>query len=135
MSRASVIARGRAFSEAGFKDTFTVWRRTGAKITDPDTFVEVDEYAAIHTGINGKFQATASLNIASQTPGMTVAETLSEWHTSVGVLDVRTDDEIECTAVDPEAGDPAQVGVRVRITGPFTKSYATARRFQVEELS
>jgi hypothetical protein len=31
--------------------------------------------------------------------------------------------------------DPAMVGVRVRVTGPYRQTYATKRRFEVEEIN
>lgn len=122
----------RARAESLHTDTFTVYRPTGETTTDPDTFEEKPVFATVLTGVKGKFQATASQNIDSQTPGVKVAETNFQWHTSIDTVGVLTDDEVECTDAPH---DPSQVGVRVRVTGPFIKSMATARRFNVEELT
>lgn len=128
------LTMGRTLAERLHTDTFTVYRPTGATTTDPVTLVEVPVFATVLSGVLGKFQAgTASPNEV-QTPGAKVAETGLEWHTSVNTLGVLTDDEVLCTAVDT-AGDPELVGKRVRVTGPFLKSHATARRFEVQELS
>lgn len=123
------LARARASLESLHTDTFTVYRPTGQKVTDPDTWEEVDEYTTELTGIKGKFQARASQDSEAQAPGMKVAETVIQWHTSIGTVGVLTDDVVECTA---SVHDPALVGRRARITGPAVKSIATARRFNVE---
>lgn len=132
---AAALPELRAAAESLHRDTFTVHRATGGTVTDPVTLTEVREYAAVLTGIKGKFKGGNAGNNTVQTPGVQVAETSPEWHTSVTVLGILTDDEVECTAVDPDMGDPDLVGVRVRITGPAIRSIATARRFKVSELS
>lgn len=132
---ASDIILARREAESLHNDIFTVYRATGATITDPDTLVEAREYATVHVGVKGKFKQGGAGNNEAQTPGVQVAQTSLEWHTSISVTGVRTDDEVECTAVHPVTGDPDLVGVRVRVTGPFLQSVATARRFKVEELS
>lgn len=135
MSRESVIARGRAFSEAAFSDTFTVYRDTGETTLDPVTLVESKVYSIVARRVRGKFKASGADNRDTQTPGMKMAETGLEWHTSLNVRGILTDDEVECVAVDPVTGDPDNVGRRVRVTGPFIKSISTARRFRVSELT
>lgn len=121
----------RAQAESLHTDTFTIYRATGGSVTDPETLEETPSYAAVLTGVKGKLQTTQAQANEVQTPGQKVAETVLLWHTSVNTRGVLTDDEVECTA----SLDPEQVGVRVRIAGPFLKSIATARRFKVEELS
>ncbi len=135
MISAARLSRARASVETLHTDTFAVYRPTGATTTDPETLVETPVYDTVHASVKGKFQATASQNLAVATPGQQVAETRFEWHTSINTLGILTDDEVECVAVDPLMGDPDLVGTRVRITGPFLKTHATARRFQVSELT
>lgn len=130
----SILEMGRTQAERLHTDTFTVYRKTGATTTDPVTLIESPVYATVLTGVRGKFQTRQSSPNDVQSAGMKVAETSLEWHTSMNTLGVLTDDEVVCTAVGP-LGDPEQVGRRVRITGPFLKSLATARRFEVEEAS
>lgn len=125
----------RAAAESLHRDTFTVYRATGEITIDPVTLVETKVYATVVANVRGKFKASGADNRDAQTPGMKVAETGLEWHTSLNVTGIHTDDEVECVAVDPVSGDPENVGRRVRITGPFIKSIATARRFRVSELT
>lgn len=132
--QAGAIRMGRRMAESLHADTFTVQRATGNKVTDPVSLEETDELAVIHASVNGKFQFPESRPRDVQIPGMKVAETAIEWHTSVSVLGILTDDIVTCVAVG-EGGDPDLVGSRVRVVGPFIKSFATARRFPVEELS
>jgi len=118
-------------AESLHTDTFTVYRPTGEMVQDPDTWTEVPELATILTDVKGKLQSGATQTREAQTPGVKVAETSLIWHTSVDTVGVLTDDVIECTAsIDPEL-----VGERVRVTGDFLKSLATARRYPVEHAS
>lgn len=128
------LRMGRRMAESLFAETFMVQRATGNKIQDPVTLEETDELATVHASVMGKFQFPESRPRDVQVPGMKVAETAAEWHTSVSVLGILTDDIVACVAVG-EGGDPDLVGSRVRVVGPFMKSFATARRFPVEELS
>lgn len=135
MIPAGRLASARASTEALHRDTFTVYRDTGQTNTDPVTLVESKVYKIVAKRVRGKFKASGADNRDAQTPGMKVAETGLEWHTSLNVRGILTDDEVECVAVDPVTGDPDNVGRRVRVTGPFIKSIATARRFRVSELT
>ena len=134
MSSGSALLAGRRRAESLHTDTYTVYRRTGNKVTDPVTLIESDEFAVIHADIAGKFQFpdTSPQDVAAA--GVKTTKTSMAWHTSMNVLGVLTDDEVLCTAVGPFS-DPDLVGVRVRISGPFLKSHLTARRFYVEQLS
>lgn len=125
----------RAQAESTFTDTYTVFRKTGAKITDPVTLEETDEYAPVRSGVKGKLKQGLGRGADAEIPGIVAVVSSLEWHTPISTLGVRVDDEIECTAVDASVGDPTMVGVRVRITAPFLMSKATARRFPVEEVS
>ena len=131
---AGALTMGRRMAESMHTETFTVSRATGNKVTDPVTLEQTDELAVIHASVMGKYQFPDSRPRDVQVPGLKVAETAAEWHTSITVLGVLTDDIVECIAVG-EGGDPELVGSRVRVVGPFLKSHATARRFPVEELS
>jgi len=135
MIPAGRLASARASTESLHRDTFTVYRDTGEMTLDPVTLVESKVYSIVAKRVRGKFKASGADNRDAQTPGMKVAETGLEWHTSLNVRGVLTDDEVECVAVDPVTGDPDNVGRRVRVTGPFIKSIATARRFRVSELT
>lgn len=129
---AAALPELRRQAESLHLDTFTVFRRTGGVVTDPVTHEETPEFATVLSGVMGKLQTTEAQSRDTQTPGQKVTETGLSWHTSVNTLGVLTDDEVVCTA---SVHDPALVGLRVRVVGPFLKSIATARRFQVSELS
>jgi hypothetical protein len=120
----------RAAAESLHRDTFTVHRPTGETVTVGLT--ETPVYETVHEGVKGKLQSGQAQTRETETPGVKVAETSLFWHTSVTVLGILTDDEVECTASEY---DPALVGTRVRVTGPHLKSIATARRFPVSELT
>lgn len=131
---AAALPELRIQAESLHQDTFTVYRKTGAMVTDPETLVESPQFATILTGVKGKLQAGSAQANDAEIPGQKVIETSLFWHTSINTLGVLADDEVLCTAAGP-ISDPEIVGSRVRITGPFVKSLATARRFPVEEQS
>lgn len=135
MSAGSVLSEGRRFNEALMTDTFTVYRKTGATTVDPDTLEEVPVFAVVVEDVLGKLKDAEARPRVAFIPGIGAAVSSLEWHCPVETTGILTDDEVECTAVGDETGDPELVGTRVRITGPFAKSYATARRFPVEEVS
>lgn len=125
----------RAQAESMFRDTFSVLRKTGNKITDPVTLEEVDEYSVFIPSVKGKLKNGLGRGADAEIPGVVAVVSSMEWHTSVSTVGIRLDDEIQCVAVDATVGDPELVGVRVRVTGPIARSLATARRFPVEEVS
>jgi hypothetical protein len=128
----TLLARGRAAAEALHTSTFNVLRPTGQTTEDPVTLKEVPVLTTRHTAIRGKFQTGQAQTREAEAPGVKIADTTLEWHCSVAVVDILTDDIIECTT---SPADPSHPGVRVRVIGPFIKSLATARRFPVELLS
>jgi hypothetical protein len=125
---ASALPELRAAAESLHLDTFTVYRPAGFGPDPDEPLREIPVFATVHTGVRGKFQTGQAQARETETPGVKVAETSLQWHTSVSVTGVLTDDVVECTA----SADPSLVNVRARIVGPFVKSIATARRFQVE---
>lgn len=131
---AAALPELRAQAESLHTDTFTVYRATGEKTQDPVTLVESDVFATVLADVAGKLQTGQAQPNDTQAAGQNVVESGMFWHTSVNTLGVLTDDVVECTAVGP-LSDPELVGRRVRVTGPFLKSLATARRFPVEAVS
>lgn len=125
----------RAQAESTFTDTYTVFRPNGGVSTDPVTLIESPTFDTFLTGVRGKLKAGVGRGEDTPIPGVIAVVSSLEWHTSLGTVGVRLNDEIACTAVDASVGDPANVGVRVRVTGPFLMSKATARRYPVEEVS
>ena len=115
------------------RDTCTVRRDTGTTTIDPETLQEVPVYDTILTGLRCKIQFPTNRSTEVQVPGQQVAKTDMEWHVPIATVGVLTDDLVTIDTVDPVTGDPDMVGKVVRVVGPFLKSWATARRFQIEE--
>lgn len=132
MTAESVLAKGRARAESLHTANFDVLRDTGETTEDPETLQEVPVYDTIHAGIRGKFQSGVSQPREVEASGVKIADSALEWHCSIAVTGILTDDIVACLT---SPTDPEYVGVRVRITGPHTKSYSTARRFPVERLT
>lgn len=135
MSRDSAIRRGRIVAEDGLTDKCTVRRATGNTVRDPETYEDVPEMAVIHTGLSCKVKFSGTEPHAVQTPGQTVVKSSPEWHVPMPTLGVLTDDVVTIDSVDADSGDPDMVGKTYRVAGPFAGTYATARRFPIEEVS
>lgn len=135
MSRESVILAGRRFSEEAFTATCTVKRDTGTTTTDPVTYEDVPVYAVVYTNLQCKIKDASTRPQQAQVPGQTVVKTSPEWHVPMSTTGVLTNDIVTIEAVDPVTGDLDLVGRTFRVTGPFVQSYATARRFPVEDVS
>lgn len=131
MSAADAILRGRARAEMLHTDRYNVLRPTGMSEPDENNWEPVPTYSTIHSGIAGKFQTGQAQARDTETPGVIVAETSLFWHTSLAFEGILTGDIVVCL----EAEDPDLVGTRARIAGPFLKSWATSRRFQVTVVS
>ena len=122
----------RAQAESLMTDTCTVKRATGETEPDPITYEEVPTYAVILAGLKCKVKAADPQANVVQLPGQTVALSVLEWHVPISTVGVLTNDLVTIDTVDPVSGDPDMVGKVLRVTGPFLKSRATARRFRVE---
>lgn len=131
MPTQSQLAEARHRTEQEHTGTFAVYRTNGVE-TDPETLEERPTYATVHANVAGKLKFTDLQPSVAVTPGVVAAETSLQWHTSVQTLGVQVNDEILCL---DEPNDPELVGIRVRVTGPFLRSHATARRFPVQEIS
>jgi len=125
----------RAQAESLMTDTCTVRRDTGTTTIDPETLQEVPVYSTVHTGLKCKIQFPSNRATEVQIPGQQVAKSDLEWHIPIATTGVLTDDLVTMDTVDSVTGDPELVGKVFRVSGPFLKSYATARRFQIEEAS
>jgi hypothetical protein len=122
-------------AESMMTDTCTVKRATGETEPDPVTYEEVPTYTVIHTGLKCKVKAGATQANAVQIPGQTIVLSGMELHVPISTVGVLTNDLVTIDTVDPVMGDPDMVGKVLRVTGPFLKSRATARRFRVEVAS
>lgn len=135
MSRESTLLAGRRFSEDGFTATCTVKRATGEVTQDPVTLEDVPVYGVVCSDLPCKIKAASTQPNAAQLPGQTVVLSRLELHVPMSTTGVLTNDIVTVDSVDPVTGDPDLPGKTFRITGPFLKSYATARRFPVEDVS
>lgn len=133
MSAATVALAGRTAAERLMVDTCAITRSGGADTFDPDT----GEYTTpagttIYAGAC-QVQLTDSLNASTPDVGGEAA-TISRLVVKVpmSVEDVQVDDVVTITA---SLLDPDLVGRRYRVASRFAKTFATARRLEVEETS
>jgi predicted RecA/RadA family phage recombinase len=140
MSRASVLARGRAAAEAGMLDACVIRRETGST-TDRETGVPTPTfeqiYPALATGdssavcrvqeIFGFARDTSPSPDQSQLARYRILQLPVE--SSEGV---RVGDQVVITAC---VNDPDLVGVVMVVRDQSGKSEATARRIGIEEIT
>lgn len=128
MSATTATMRGRRAAEALMIDTCTVTRLTGSS-TDPETGVITPTTATIYTG-KCKIQQPG---VASGGPAnlgeATVMVSHPQLHLPIAATGVRSDDVATVTAA---ALDPDLVGRRYAIRVPAAKTFATARRLDIE---
>lgn len=114
-------------------DLFAVRRRTGETTQNEETGREEPVLEEVFTTL-GKLQMRGPSAGASESEmaGRTITVTTLEWHSPLSAPVAQNDDQVEL--IEAGAGtDPALEGVQVRIVAPVIKSYATARRYRVEE--
>jgi hypothetical protein len=133
MSRASVLAAGRKFAEAGMTDTCTigVWKQSGELnettgeyeyALDPIVYSGMCEFEAQNVQANDVDAASQLLVRQASTLKLPMGS-------SLGI-------EKGMTVVMTASGtDPDLPGTRATIQAPFASSYATARRFAVTVVS
>lgn len=130
MSRASVLARGRAAAEAGMTDTCTIRRRTGESTSS--TGVVTPTWTTVYTG-PCRIQQTDT-QAREENPGeahvlLVRRELQLPVTTSVGV---RADD---VATIDSSINDPDLTGRIFAIRGEAAKSEATSRRLGIDEVT
>lgn len=132
MSRASVLARGRAAAALGMVDSCTIRRRT-SQSTDPNTGVTT---AIRSTVYSGKCRVQQR-GIGGARPEQDVGEAYQlmlqlELQLPMSVTGLRVGDEVTITA---SVNDADLVGRVFRIRDLAHKSEATARRVGVQEVT
>lgn len=127
---ADMLARSRARAEALMVDTCTI-RRVSGSVTDPDTGVVSPDYSVVYSGLC-KVQSTQP---QAQTP--TAGE--HKWTIQQGAVHipalapaVMVGDEV---VLDSSAHDPHLVGRSFRVVELLHKTWATAQRLNVEEVT
>lgn len=128
MSRASVLARGRATAEAGMVDACVI-RRVTSESTDQTTGVVTPTYSTLYTGVCRVQQRDASASPAEAGEAYALMLAL-EVQLPMSVTGLRTEDQITITA---SAHDADLVNRVFLIKGLAHKTHATARRVAVVE--
>jgi Family of unknown function (DUF6093) len=129
VSATSVTARGRVAAEANMLDACTVRRVTNT--SDPDTGAATPSYTAVYTG-KCKVQQRAPAAAPTDVGEAAVFVGQLELHVPTSVTGPQPDDLVTVTAC---ALDPDLVGRTFRLRGPSHKSFLTARRFPMAEVS
>lgn len=132
MSATSITLRGRAAAEALMLDACTVGRLTGST-ADPETGLLTPTYSNIYTG---KCKA-------QQTTPATGPTVVGEAEVFLGQMELHLPVTTATAAVAPGdlvtvsacVLDAGLVGKTFKLRGPAHKSYATARRFPMVEVS
>lgn len=131
---ADALTAGQAMAEALMTDTVTIRRidPDAPPTQDPDTGTTSPTYADLFTS-PCKVQARALGALTAEAGGRTATTVRVELHLPLSADALETFDVAEITAVGP-LSDPQLVGRKFTITAPVAKSFATARRYEVEEV-
>lgn len=130
---AAALPNLRAEAESMMISTGVIRRGTGVKVEDPVTRQEVEETIVVYTGVC-RFKAANSQAGRSDIPGAVVTDQSAYLSLPIGAPgagDVRLNDVWECVT---NPFDPSKVGMKARITGGHSQTYATAHRFPVQEV-
>lgn len=136
MSINSATLRGRAAALTRMQDTCTV-TRAGAPETFNSTtgeYISAQPPSTIYSG-SCEVQVSDGLNAREAEAGgteLTVSRVTVK--VPVSATGIRVNDVVTITAVHPD-GDADLVGQKFTVIGPHGKTFATARRLQVERVS
>jgi len=135
MSRDSVILAGRRFNEQLMVDGCTV---SAFKLdVDPDTAATIvtmigDPHYVGLCRIKSDSSAVSEINPG----GQPIAAQNLVWCVPIGTAgDVKVDDAIRITTVDPVTGDQSRIGNVYRVKGLYDSTYVTEHRFPIEVLN
>lgn len=130
MSAEAAVLAGRRAAESLMQDTCTV-ERPGEPVTDPETGEVTPSLTSVYTG-PCKVQQTISQgsNPSAGSHAFTIQDSRVDFPVSAGPFAV--DDVVTVTA---SALDPQLVGTVYRVAELFHKSFATAQRTRVEEVT
>lgn len=130
MSAETALARSRIFAAKLFVDTCTVQRLLTA-VTDPDTALTVNTYTTIYTG-PCKIQQASGYARPKDVGQAQVFETRMQLHLPVTAPVPQPDDLLTITACPH---DPDEVGRTWHIRGTPDKTWASAHRVGIEEVT
>ena len=134
MSRASVLARGRAFAAAGVTDTCTVTRPgSGEPTLDPDT--QTNTYPSDTTVYEGACRVQVrggAVASADDFGGRAVTSSAVEVQVPVGATEFAEQDVVVITSSED---DPALAGNSYLVESVEEKSHATVRRLLCQRVT
>lgn len=131
MTRASVLARGRAFALAGFIDTCTITRVTSV-VTDPDTGVQTPTTETVYEGV---------CRVQQRSPGGARPADAGEAYLLMLQMELQLPNSAtgivvgDVATITASVNDVDLVGREFRVRELAHKSEATARRIGVEEVT
>lgn len=111
-------------------DTCTV-HRLGPKVTNPANGKVAREQTPIYDG-RCEFQQTVAQSAEAEAGEHQFTTQDAVWKTPVGAGPFKIDDVVKVTAAGE---DPQLTGRAFRVTELFNKTYATAQRSRVEEVT
>ena len=132
MTTAPILAAGRAAAEALMTDTVVVRYVTGQSDPDPISGSMTDTYTDRFTS-KCKVQTRNLVARDAEVGGRTATSVRVELHLPVDAPAVSVGDVCEITAVS-DLSDLQLLGRKFRVVAPVGKSFATARRLEVEEV-
>jgi hypothetical protein len=132
VSATAAVRRGQVAAVRLMVDTCVI-RRRGPEVTNPDTGVVTPTWTQIYNG-PCKLQESAGFGAAGTEPQAGEHKfVLQGWRLHLPIAETGPTDgdvaEVTTAGVDPDL-----VGRRYRLGGDFAKTFATARRIQVEEV-
>ena len=119
-------------AESLMLDRGTMRRANGGTTQDPDSGTTVPTYDDLFTS-NAKIQTRNLQARESEVGGRTSTSVRVELHLPVSAPAVETGDVWEVTRVNA-LSDVQLLGRKFRVIAPVGKSFATARRLEVEEI-
>jgi hypothetical protein len=126
----AVLSAGQAAAEALMTDTCIVRRPNGLTAQDASTGREVPLYDDLFTS-KCKVQARSLQALEAEAGGRTATTVRLELHLPLSAAAAQAYDVAEITAVGA-LSDMQLLGRKFTIAAPVAKSYATARRYEVE---
>lgn len=132
MSEAA-LAAGRQAAEQLMVDIFALTRPTGeGTVYDSATQSEAEATSSLGTSV-GKIQSRSLVVTEAEVAGRTAGTVRIELHLPVTAPALRRGDLATMTATGPMT-PAALIGRRLRVVGPVGKTWATAMRYEVEEV-
>lgn len=119
-------------AESLMSDAGTMRRATGNTTQDPNTGSTIPECADLFTS-KAKIQTRNLVAQSSEVGGRTAVTVRVELHLPVSAPAVTVGDVWEVTSVGA-LSDTQLLGRKFRVVAPVGKSFATARRLEVEEV-